>query len=293
MPNPLSRLLLLAACLLVPAQALAAAPIRVVAAENVYGDVAAQLGGDSVSVTSILSNPDQDPHMFEAGPAAARALAGADITIANGAGYDPWMTKLLRATRRRGRIGIVVARLLGRRRGDNPHIWYDPTTMPTLARRLATTLENLDPAHAAADRARLAGFIASMAPIETRIALLRARLAGTEVAATEPVFGYMFHALGMTVLEGRFQLAVMNATEPSAADIATFENDLRSGKIRLLVTNAQVADPIAGRMARIARVAGVPVIGAAETEPPGMTYQQWMLAMLAAVDRALPARGGK
>ncbi|MDE2335403.1 MAG: zinc ABC transporter substrate-binding protein [Rhodospirillales bacterium] len=292
MLHPLARLLL-TACLLVPAPALAAAPIRIVAAERVYADVASQIGGNTVAVTAILSNPDQDPHLFEASPSVARALARADIAIANGAGYDSWMTALLRATRRRGRVVIVAARLIGRRRGDNPHIWYDPTTMPAFARRLAATLENRDPVHAAADRGRLAAFEASMAPIETRIALLRARLAGTPVAATEPVFDDMLRALGMTVLEGRFQIAVMNATEPSAADIAAFETDLRERRVRLLVTNAQVADPIARRMARIAREAGIPVLPAAETEPPGMSYQRWMLAMLAAVERALPPAGGK
>ncbi len=274
----------------VPGFARAAGPIGIVAAENFYGDIARQIGGDTVVVTSILSNPAQDPHLFEASPAVARALARADIAIANGAGYDPWMTKLLRATRHRGQVAIVVADLVGKHIGDNPHIWYDPTTMPPLARRLAALLANRDPAHAAEDRKRLAAFLVSMAPIEARIAALRARLAGTEVAATEPVFGYMFAALGMTVLERRFQIAVMNGTEPSARDIATFENDLRSHRVKLLVYNAQAADPTATRMRQIAREAGVPVIGATETEPPGRTYQQWMLSMLDAVARALPAR---
>ncbi len=283
-----------AACLLAPLPARAAngavaGRIGVVAAENFYGDIARQIGGDTVAVTSILNNPAQDPHLFEATPAVARALAGADIAIANGAGYDPWMTKLLRATRHRGRVAIVVADLVGKKIGDNPHIWYDPQTMTALARRLAAVLANRDPAHAADDRKRLAAFLVSMAPIEARIAALRARLAGTRVAATEPVFGYMFHALGMTVLERRFQLAVMNGTEPSARDIATFENDLRSHRVKLLVYNAQAANPTATRMRQVARKAGVPVIGVTETEPPGLTWQQWMLSVLDEVARALPA----
>ena len=139
-----------------------AAPIRVVAAENFYGDIARQIGGNTVTVTSILRNPDQDPHLFEASPSVARALAHASIAIASGADYDPWMEKLMAATRHPGRVAIVVAHLVGRKPGDNPHIWYDPKTMPALARRLAAILEAQDPAHAAADRQRLAAFEASM-----------------------------------------------------------------------------------------------------------------------------------
>ncbi len=270
-----------------PARA-ASDKITIVAAENFYGDIASQIGGDSVAVTSILSNPNQDPHLFEASPSVARALERARIAIASGADYDPWMEQLMRATRHRGRVDIVVARLVGRKPGDNPHIWYDPQTMLRLASRLAATLERLDPAHAAADRQRLAAFTASVRPIEAQIAALRARLAGTDVTATEPVFGYMFEALGMQVRDRRFQLAVMNDTEPSPAEIAAIENDLHTHRVKLLVYNAQASDPIAARMETIARAAGVPVIGAAETEPPDLTWQQWMMRELDLVARALP-----
>jgi zinc/manganese transport system substrate-binding protein len=274
--------------LLAPLAPRAADRIPVVAAENFYGDVASQVGGDTVAVTSILSNPDQDPHLFEASPSVARALAHARIAIANGAGYDPWMQKLLAAAKRADRIGIVVADLVGKKPGENPHIWYDPATMAALARHLAAALEKTDPAHAADDRKRLAAFETSIHAIEARIAAMRARLAGTQVTATEPVFGYMFAALGMQVRNMRFQLAVMNGTEPGAADIAAFENDLRTRRVKLLVTNAQASDGIARRMEKLAREAGVPVIAASETEPPGLTYQQWMTQALDAVDRALP-----
>lgn len=273
-----------------PVAAWAAGPIRVVAAENFYGDIASQIGGDTVAVTSILSNPDQDPHLFEASPSTARALARAQIAIASGAGYDPWMHALLAATHSRGRVEILVAGLVGRVPGDNPHIWYDPKTMPALARHLAATLEHLDPAHAEADRARLAAFLASVKPVEAKIAALRRRLAGTEVAATEPVFGYMLDALGMVSLEPGFQQAVMNATEPSARDVAGFEHDLRTHRAKLLIYNAQASDEIATRMKRLAEAAGVPVVGVTETEPPGTNWQQWMLATLGAVDQALPPR---
>jgi len=119
---------------------------------------------------------------------------------------------------------------------------------------------------------------------------LRQRLAGTPATATEPVFGYMFDALGIEVRNQAFQLAVMNNTEPSASDIAAFENDLKTHQVKLLIYNNQATDPIANRMQKIAKAAGVPVVGASETEPPGKNYQSWMMTELDAINRALPKR---
>lgn len=265
-----------------------AAPIAIVAAENFYGDVAQQIGGAAVAVTSILSNPDQDPHLFEASPSVARAIAGARIVISNGIDYDPWAAKLMSASPRPERKAIVIATLLGKKPGDNPHIWYDPHTMPAMAQALTRDLVALDPANAAQFHAQRAAFDRSLQPITAKIASLRRRLAGVPVAATEPVFGYMLEALGMVVRERRFQLAVMNNTEPSASDVAAFENDLKLHRVRLLVYNSQVSDPVAQRMMQIAEAAGVPIVGVTETEPPGTTYQAWMLSELDAVERALP-----
>lgn len=278
----------LAALLCMAAAGPAAARIRVVAAENFYGDVAEQIGGPAVAVTSILANPNQDPHLFEVSPSAARAVAGARIVIYNGIDYDPWMAKLLRAARSADRTTIVVAELAGMRPGDNPHIWYDPAIMLDFARALTRDLSRIDPAHQAAYRRRLTRFEASMQPVQRKIAALRARLAGTQVTATEPVFGYMFAALGMRVRNLSFQIAVMNNTEPGAAQIAAFETDLKTHKVRLLVYNNQTSGPVAARMEKLARVAHIPVVGASETEPPGTSYQAWMLGELNAVDRALP-----
>ena len=279
----------LAALLLAPPLVRAAAqPIAVVAAENFYGDVARQVGGPDVTVTSILNNPDQDPHLFEVSPSVGRNVSAARIVIYNGIDYDPWMQTLLRAARSANRQAIVVAGLIGRKTGDNPHIWYDPATMLALAKTLSTVLTADDPAHAAAYQQRLQRFVASMQPIEAKIAALRQRLAGTPVTATEPVFGYMFAALGMRVRDLPFQMAVMNNTEPGASDVAAFENDLKTHQVKLLVYNSQATDPIATRMEKLARASHIPVVGATETEPPGMTYQAWMLGELDAVDRALP-----
>jgi len=265
-----------------------AKPVPIVAAENFYGDVASQVGGPDVKVTSILTNPDQDPHLFEASPSVARNLTAARIVVYNGIDYDPWMSKLLAAAHGSDRKVIVVADLVGRKTGDNPHIWYDVNTMLAYAKALADNLGSEDPAHQAEYQKRLGAFQQSLQPIQAKIAALHARLAGTPATATEPVFGYMFAALGMTVRNPGFQLAVMNNTEPSASDVAAFENDLKTHQVKLLVYNSQASDPVAVRMEKLAKASHVPVVGATETEPPGKDYQAWMSSELDAVDRALP-----
>ena len=278
---------LLTALLAVPTTGRAAGPIPVVAAENFYGDVARQIGGADVTVTSILNSPDQDPHLFETSPSVGRMVSAARVVIYSGIDYDPWMRKLLAATSGANRTAIVVADLVGRKPGDNPHIWYDPATMLALAKALAADLGGLDPAHQATYQQRLALFQRSMQPILAKIAALRSRFAGTPVTATEPVFGYMFADLGMQVRNMPFQIAVMNDTEPGARAIAAFEHDLTTHQVRLLVYNRQASDPLARRMETLARKSHIPVVGATETEPPDTTYQAWMLHILAAVDQAL------
>jgi len=284
--NKLPALAALAALLSTPAAA--AGPIAIVAAENFYGDVARQIGGADVAVKSILSNPDQDPHLFEASASVGRAVSAARIVVYSGIDYDPWMEKLLGAARGSGRKTIVVAELTGHKAGDNPHVWYDQATILAYAQALAEALAATDPAHQAGYRQRLATFQDSIKPIQARIAVLKARLAGMPATATEPIFGYMFDALGMQVRNMPFQMAVMNGTEPSASDIAAFENDLRTHQVKLLIYNAQASDPTAERMEKLARASHVAVVGATETEPPGKQYQAWMLGELDAVDRALP-----
>lgn len=273
-----------------PTLAWAAGPINVVAAENFYGDVAQQIGGPEVKVTSILSNPDEDPHLFEVSPSVARAISGARIVIYSGIDYDPWMAKLLKASRGTNRMTIIVAELIGRKTGDNPHVWYDTKAMLAFAKVFADDLGLADPAHRAGYRARLATFVNSLHPVEAKIKKLRDRLAGTPVTATEPIFGYMFDALGMRVRNLSFQLAVMNNTEPSASDVAAFENDLKDHRVKLLIYNSQASDPIAARLEKLAKGSHIPVVGATETEPPGKNYQTWMMSELDAIDHALPAK---
>ncbi|WP_428377318.1 metal ABC transporter solute-binding protein, Zn/Mn family [Lichenicoccus sp.] len=267
-----------------------AAP-RIVAAENVYGDVASQLAGAGAQVSSVLSNPNQDPHLFEASPSVARALSRATITISNGAGYDAWMSGLLAASPAAGRHDIVVGDLLGVRPGSNPHLWYDPQTMVVFAGGLTEVLDACEPARAAAHAAARDRFLASLAPVTRRIAEIRRRFGGTSVTATEPVFGLMSNALGLVMRNERFQVAVMNDAEPSTSDVVAFEDDLRSHRVAVLFYNSQAIDNAARRLLGLARTAGIPVVGVTETEPAGLTYQSWMLRELDLAEKALAAAG--
>jgi zinc/manganese transport system substrate-binding protein len=265
----------------------AAGTISIVVAENFYGDVAQQIAGSDATVTSILSNPDQDPHLFEASPSVARLLSAATIVVYNGADYDPWMAKLLAASRSPSRRIIIVANLADRKPGDNPHIWYDPPTMTAYATALAVTLAECDPAHKQDYQQRLGTFFASLRPMEAKIGDLRSRFAGTAVTATEPVFGYMATALGFDMRNERFQLSVMNDTEPRVADVGAFEDDLRKHAVRLLFYNSQASSAAARRLMKLAKQSKIPIVGVTETEPQGTTYQDWMMRQLDAVAQAL------
>jgi zinc/manganese transport system substrate-binding protein len=282
---------LLAAALAVLALPARAGQLPVVAAENFYGDVARQIAGPDGQVASILSNPDQDPHMFEASPSVARALSGARIVIYNGADYDPWMDRLLAAAKSSDRRVIVVAKLVGRQPGDNPHLWYGTANVAAAARALAAAFAASDPSQADAYARRLRSFLATLQPIDAEVARLRAAYHGTPVIATEPVFGDMAGAIGLDMHAGTFQMAVMNDTEPSASDVAAFEGDLRRHRVKVMFYNSQATDSAAQRLLHIAQQAGVPVVGVSETEPPGKSYQAWMTGQLDALAAALAKPG--
>jgi len=270
--------LLLAAASLVTTASLHAQSLNIVAAENFYGGIARQIAGDSATITSILTNPNQDPHEFQTDAGTAKAVENADIVIYSGIGYDDWMQKLLGLKGKAGRTVICVADLIGAKAGDNPHVWYDPRTMPALADKLGAILKAPDKA---------AAFDASMAPVTAKIAEIKAAHAGTPVTATEPVFGYMAGALGFKMLNYSFQIAVMNDTEPSFKDTAAYEKSLTSGTVKMLFYNSQVTDPVTQRMQNIAKENHIPVVGVTETQPPERkTYVDWMLSELNGVEKA-------
>ncbi len=261
--------------------------LKLVAAENFYGNVARQIGGDRVDVVSVMNNPDQDPHLFETSPSVVRQLAAARIVIYNGADYDPWMVKLLKVAPKANHVAIVAADLVHKRAGDNPHLWYDPPTVPAVARALAAALAKADPAYAADYQARLAAFLASLKPVNDKIAAIAKKYRGAAVTASEPVFGYMAAALGLTMRNEKFQNAIMNDTEPSARDVAAFERDLKEHKVRVMFYNKQASDKIVQHLVAIARAAKVPVVGVTETIPPGLSFQDWLLSELTDTEKAL------
>lgn len=272
-----------------PSALAADAPIRIVAAETFYGEVAAAIGGSGVDVESIAISPDADPHDFAPPPSVARTVADADIVVMNGLDYDHWMESLVEAAPKDGRTVVDVAELLGATPGGNPHLWYDPKAVPALAKALAEELAARDPGNAAGYGERLAAYDASLGTLSAQIAEIRGRFAGTPVIASEPVFGLMAEALGLDMLGDDFQRAVMNETEPSPKAIAAVEDDIRSGRARVLFYNHQVVDPLTERLLAIAEDAKVPVVAVTESMPAGSTYVDWMRSQLDATARALAA----
>lgn len=287
---PFLAALLVAVPLLTGTAARAEDKLTIVAAENFYGDLARQIGGSNVTVTSILANPDDDPHLFETSPSTARTIADAKIVIYNGADYDPWMDKLLSASTAKDRTTIVAADLIGKKSGDNPHLWYGPATLPAIAKALSADLAKRDPANAVYYETNLKAFQTSLEAIDKEITDVKNTYAGTEVTATEPVFGYMAEALGLKMLNYDFQVALMNDAEPSATQVAAFENSLKDGSAKILFYNSQVTDEATTRLLDIAKQNKVTVIGVTETEPAGQTIQTWFGGQIDAVQKALAAR---
>ena len=265
----------------------ASAKIIIVAAENFYGDISRQIGGDLVDVSSILSNPDQDPHLFEASPSVARAMSQAKIVVLNGLNYDSWAQDLLTASLSKGRAVIVAGDIAGKVSGDNPHIWYDIETMRKVALSISKKLTEIDPANAKIYQQNASDFEQSLFPISQKIAAISASHKGLAAAATEPVFGYMFQSLGFDVKEMQFQISTMNDTEPSISDVAQFEKDLENRVIKVLVYNGQATSPLADRMLALAKKQSIPVVAVSETEPAGKNYQQWMLEQVNAISVAI------
>jgi zinc/manganese transport system substrate-binding protein len=264
-----------------------AQPLTIVAAENFYGDIAKQIGGPYVTVTNILNNPNQDPHLFSSNPNTARIIATAALVIYNGIDYDPWMTNLLAPTIQQARQVIVVAELSGKHSGDNPHIWYDPTVMLTYTDNLTQKLSQMDPAHQSWFQQQFTLFKQQYTTLLNQITTIKQRWQGTPVIATEPVFNEMAKTLGLKMYGTRFQLSVMNDTEPSASDTRDFEDKLQKHQVKVLIYNSQVSNPLTENMRQLAEKAGIPVVGVSETLPTGQNYFSWMSNELSALAAAL------
>jgi zinc/manganese transport system substrate-binding protein len=274
------------------AYSLAAGPspsrIVVVAAENFYGDIVGQIGGDRVAVTSIISDPNVDPHEYETNAKDAAAVANASLVIQNGLGYDAFMDKLLAASPNPKRKLILVSALTGHKQGDNFHLWYDPPTIPKVALAVRDALIQIDPANAASYRNRYRAFEASMTPLTQAIAALKALVAGTPVAVTEPVFINMAQAIGLTVITPMaFQKAIEDGQDPPAAALARMEDQLKKHEAKLLIYNTQTVSPVTTRVQQLAKRVGIPVVNVTETLPAGKSVQQWMLSQLEQIRVAL------
>jgi zinc/manganese transport system substrate-binding protein len=264
--------------------------VAVVAAENQYGNVASQVGGRYVTVSAVESNPNTDPHSYEVSPGVAREVASAQVVIQNGVGYDEFMTRLEAASPRAHRQVINVQHLLGLPDSTpNPHLWYDPATMPAVARRLAAGLAEVQPSHAAYFQAHAAAFTASLKPWLNAIAAFKTRFAGTPAATTEPVADFLLAAMGIDNLTPfGFEADVMNGIDPSPQDIALEDGFFTKHQVKVFCYNQQVVDALTAAIRRTAINAGVPVVGVYETMPaPGYDYQSWMLAEVDAVEKAV------
>jgi zinc/manganese transport system substrate-binding protein len=262
--------------------------IKVVAAENFYGEVAQAVGGDQVDVTSILTNPDQDPHDYEPTAEASKAVADAQVVIYTGIGYDDWMDKFIQADGSASSKYVVDVGtdILGKASGDNPHVWYDPATMPKLAEKLAGDLAQLDSAHASDYTQRAQAYIASLAPLNDKIARLK-QSTPMLIDVSEPVFGYMADALNFQTNDPRFAKAIEDGNDPNASDVIQVQNDIKNKRIKFFVYNIQTDSPTVKNIVQVAESNGVPLVRVTETEPSGKNYMQWMSDQLDQVSQAL------
>lgn len=264
--------------------------INAIGAENEYANVLAQIGGKYVHVSSILNNPNTDPHTYESSPSVAQEVSAAQLIVQNGVGYDTFMNKVESASPSSSRKVIVVQNVLGLPTNTpNPHLWYDPKTMPAVAQVMATRLASLQPSHAPYFRANLAKFNASLQPWLAAIASFKARYPGTTAATTEPVADYLLTAMGINNRTPfAFQADIMNGVDPAPQDI-TLENEFFTRhQVKMFCYNQQVVSNLTASIRQNAQHNDVPIVGMYETMPtPGYNYQTWMLAEVNAIKKAV------
>ena len=264
--------------------------VRVVAAENFWGSIAAQVGGSRAVVTSIIVNPSTDPHSYEATPGDARLIAQAQYVIVNGAGYDAWAPKLIAANPVAGRTVLTIGDLFGKSEGDNPHMWYSPAYVDQVIARIASDLAKLDPADAStfmqqSEQYRTVGLKA----YHDTIGMIRQKYAGTKVGATESIFSYLAEGAGLDLVTPYGYLkAISEGTDPGAADKAEVENEIANKQIRAFVFNSQNSTPDIQGLVDRATSARIPVVKITETlVPADATFQDWQTAQLQDLLRAL------
>ena len=263
--------------------------LQVVAAENFWGNIASQLGGPYVHVTSIITNPNADPHLYESDAQDAAGIAAAKVVIVNGVGYDDFMGRLLGASTNPGRQVITAQAILGVADGANPHLWYNIPKVPEVANRITDAYIAADPTHRTAYQHNLVVFDQSLQPLLQTINQIKQQYGGTPVAYTEPVPGYLLSAAGLNVEtpEG-FAKSIEDGDDPSPADTSTMDALMTNKSVKVLLYNAQTVSPVTERVKALAAQAGIPVIGVTETLPANATtYQSWQADQLRELENAL------
>ncbi|MEY9875670.1 zinc/manganese transport system substrate-binding protein [Streptacidiphilus sp. MAP12-33] len=270
--------------------------IQVVAAENFWGSIATQLGGAHAHVTSIITNPDTDPHSYEPTAADARTATTAQYAIVNGIGYDAWADKLLATNPGSGRSELKVGDLVGVQPGGNPHRWYSPTDVHQVIERITADYKRLDPADAAYfDRQKQTFVTQDLARYDQLIADIKAAYAGTPIGASESIVTPLAEGLGLKMMTPEsFLDAMSEGTDPTAADKATIDQQLRTRQIKVYVYNSQNSTPDVVAQVKLARSEGIPVAIVTETlAPAGDTFEQWQTAQLQGIEQALHQATGK
>jgi zinc/manganese transport system substrate-binding protein len=264
--------------------------VKVVAGENFWGNIVSQIGGSHVSVTSIISDPNTDPHEYESNTHDAAAIARADVVIENGLGYDDFLDKLLSASPSSDRDVVSVQKVLNIT-GDNPnpHIWYDTARLPEAAAAFAAALTKLDPADGSTFTANAATFDTSLQPILNVITAIKTTYAGTKIAYTERVPGYLTDAAGLVLgVPATFTQAVEDGNDPSASDTLAFDSAITSKSVKVLLYNGQVVDSETTKIKNLAQSSGVPIVGVTETLPStDKTFQAWQLRQAQQLQTAL------
>lgn len=268
--------------------------ISVVAAENFYGDITRQLGGSHVSVTSILSDPNVDPHEYESNVQTAETVSKAQLVIENGLGYDTWMDQLLAASSKPGRIVLVAGNIANHKLTDNPHVWYGFDNVTTIAQAITGALKKLDSNDASTFDSNLATFNQSLMPLEQKISAINSKYAGTPVALTETIYLYQSTPEGLDVLTPfEFEKTIAEGNDPPA-DTVTISNDQITRKqVKVLIYNVQTVTPITTNLQNEARSLNIPIVPVSETMPPAKTYQTWMMDQLDTLEQALATATGK
>ncbi len=270
--------------------------VQVVAAENFWGSIAAQVGGSHVKVVSIITDPNADPHSYEPTSQDARTVADAQYVIYNGVGYDAWMDKLLAANPSVSRQELNLGDYFGKVDGDNPHMWYNPAYVETIVNKIRDDLIAIDPADTAAfDQSAEAFLTTGLSQYNALIADIKAKYSGTPVGATESIFAYMSPALGLDLITPpSYMSAVSEGTDISAADEATFEQQIAQKQIKILVYNSQNTPPNVQALLAQAKAQGIPIASVTETLVPATaTFQDWQCAELQGIENALQQATGK